>query len=163
MLDTTMLDMGSGYMALQNLYSEYSACLDEGEFEKWPEFFLDECEYRIQPRENHERKFPLSILWFESKGMMKDRIYGIRETLYHDPYYQRHIVSAPHVTGVEGDEIRSEANYLVLRTKRDELSEVFNVGRYIDVIRGTGDGLKFKSRLCIFDSELIRNSIIYPI
>lgn len=163
MLDTAMLDIGSGYMALLNLYSDYSACLDEGEFEKWPEFFLDECEYRIQPRENYERKLPLSILWFESKGMMKDRIYGIRETLYHDPYYQRHIVSAPRVSGVRGDEIRSEANYLVLRTKRDELSEVFNVGRYIDIIRRTDDGLKFRSRLCIFDSELIRNSIIYPI
>jgi len=158
-----MIDVSSGYMALQNLYSEYSACLDQGEFEKWPEFFLEECEYRIQPRENYERKMPLSIMWLESKGMLKDRVYGIRETLYHDPYYQRHIVSAPRVIVAEDGEIRSEANYLVLRTKQDELSEVFNVGRYIDVIRKTDEGLRFKSRLCIFDSELIPNSIIYPI
>ena len=158
-----MIDVSSGYMALQNLYSEYSACLDQGEFEKWPEFFLEECEYRIQPRENYERKMPLSIMWLESKGMLKDRVYGILETLYHDPYYQRHIVSAPRVIVAEDGEIRSEANYLVLRTKQDELSEVFNVGRYIDVIRKTDEGLRFKSRLCIFDSELIPNSIIYPI
>jgi len=158
-----MLDMSDGYMALQNLYCDYSACLDEGNSEKWPDFFLEECEYRIQPRENYERKLPLSIMWLESKGMLKDRVYGICETLYHDPYYQRHIVSAPRVTGVEGNEIRSEANYLVLRTKRDEFSEIFNVGRYIDTIRSTADGLKFRSRLCIFDSELIKNSIIYPI
>ena len=158
-----MIDVSSGYMALQNLYGEYSACLDQGEFEKWPEFFLDECEYRIQPRENYERKMPLSIMWLESKGMLKDRVYGIRETLYHDPYYQRHIVAAPRVITAEDDEIRSEANYLVLRTKQDELSELFSVGRYIDVVRKTDEGLKFKSRLCIFDSELIPNSIIYPI
>jgi salicylate 5-hydroxylase small subunit len=158
-----MIDLSSGYMALQNLYSDYSACLDQGDFEKWPEFFLEECEYRIQPRENYERKMPLSIMWLESKGMLKDRVYGIRETLYHDPYYQRHIVSAPRVISAEDDEIRSEANYLVLRTKQDELAEVFSVGRYIDVVRKTPDGLKFKSRLCIFDSELIPNSIIYPI
>jgi salicylate 5-hydroxylase small subunit len=158
-----MIDVSSGYMALQNLYSDYSACLDQGDFEKWPEFFLEECEYRIQPRENYERKMPLSIMWLESKGMLKDRVYGIRETLYHDPYYQRHIVSAPRVISAEDDEIRSEANYLVLRTKQDELAEVFSVGRYIDVVRKTPDGLKFKSRLCIFDSELIPNSIIYPI
>jgi salicylate 5-hydroxylase small subunit len=158
-----MIDVSSGYMALQNLYSEYSACLDQGNFEKWPEFFLEECEYRIQPRENYERKMPLSIMWLESKGMLKDRVYGIRETLYHDPYYQRHIVSAPRVITAEDEEIRSEANYLVLRTKQDELSEIFNVGRYIDIIRRTDEGLKFKSRLCIFDSELIPNSIIYPI
>jgi salicylate 5-hydroxylase small subunit len=158
-----MIDVSSGYMALQNLYGEYSACLDQGEFEKWPEFFLDECEYRIQPRENYERKMPLSIMWLESKGMLKDRVYGIRETLYHDPYYQRHIVAAPRVITAEDDEIRSEANYLVLRIKQDELAEVFNVGRYIDVVRKAPDGLKFKSRQCIFDSELIPNSIIYPI
>ena len=62
-----------------------------------------------------------------------------------------------------GNDIRSEANYLVIRTKRDELSEIFNVGRYIDTIRMMPQGLMFKSRLCIFDSELIKNSIIYPI
>ncbi|HWV39996.1 aromatic-ring-hydroxylating dioxygenase subunit beta [Pseudorhodoplanes sp.] len=158
-----MLDISGGYVALQNLYGEYSACLDAGDFERWPDFFLDECEYRIQARENYDRKLPLSILWLESRGMLKDRVYGIRETLYHDPYYQRHIVSAPRVIGVEGGEIRSEANYLVLRTKRDEFSEVFNAGRYIDVVRETPEGLRFKSRSCIFDSEVVKNSIIYPI
>jgi salicylate 5-hydroxylase small subunit len=50
-----MIDVSSEYIALQNLYSDYSACVDRGEFESWPEFFLDECEYRIQPRENYER------------------------------------------------------------------------------------------------------------
>ncbi len=72
--------------------------------------------------ENYERKLPLSIMWLESKGMLKDRVYAVRETLYHDPYYQRHIVSAPRVIGMIGNDIRSEANYLVIRTKRDELS-----------------------------------------
>ncbi len=158
-----MLAPNSDYLALQNLYSDYATCLDDGHLEEWPEFFLDECEYRIQPRENYERSLPLSIMWLESKGMLKDRVYGVRNTLYHDPYYQRHVVSAPRVTRIAGGEIRSEANYLVLRIKRDELPEILNVGRYIDTVRETPDGLKFKARLCIFDSELIQNSIIYPI
>ena len=51
------------------------------------------------PRENHERGFPLATLAFESKGMLRDRVYGIRETLFHDPYYQRHVVGAPLVRG----------------------------------------------------------------
>jgi len=104
-----MLDVGGGYVALQNLYAGYSACLDEGDFERWPGFFLDVCEYRIQARENYDRKLPLSILWLESKGMLKDRVYGIRETLYHDPYYQRHIVSAPRVHDIVDGAIHSEA------------------------------------------------------
>ncbi len=31
-----MLDVSDGYLALQNLYGAYSACLDDGDFEQWP-------------------------------------------------------------------------------------------------------------------------------
>ena len=65
------------------------------------------------PRENHERGFPLATLAFESKGMLRDRVYGIEETLFHDPYYQRHVVGAPLVRSVEGERIACEANYAV--------------------------------------------------
>jgi salicylate 5-hydroxylase small subunit len=94
---------------------------------------------------------------------LKDRVYCIRETLFHDPYYQRHVVGAPRVLGAAGDRINAEANYAVFRTKLSQETTVFNVGRYLDVIRRTPDGLKFESRLCIYDSEMIPNSIIYPI
>ena len=40
---------------------------------------------------------------------------------------------------------------------------MFNVGRYIDVVVRTPQGLKFASRLVVYDSEMIPNSIIYPI
>ena len=59
--------------------------------------------------------------------------------------------------------IASEANYAVFRTKLNELSTVFNVGRYIDTVVSTPRGLKFESRLVVYDSEMIPNSIIYPI
>jgi salicylate 5-hydroxylase small subunit len=95
--------------------------------------------------------------------MLKDRVYGIKETLFHDPYYQRHVTGAPLVHKVEAGHIESEANYAVFRTKLSEPTMVFNVGRYIDVIARTPAGLKFASRFCIYDSELIPNSIIYPI
>ena len=50
-----------------------------------------------------------------------------------------------------------------MRTKLSDASTVFNVGRYLDVIVQTSAGLKFASRECIYDSEMIPNSIIYPI
>jgi salicylate 5-hydroxylase small subunit len=151
------------YVALAQLYAEYAVAVDSGNWELWPEFFTDPCVYRLIPRENHERGFPLATLSFESKGMLKDRVYGIKETLFHDPYYQRHVVGAPLVRRVEEGRIHSEANYAVLRTKLSELSTVFNVGRYVDEVVRTPDGLRFASRLCIYDSEMIPNSIIYPI
>jgi salicylate 5-hydroxylase small subunit len=151
------------WYALTQLYADYASAVDSGDWDLWPEFFTDDCVYRLQPRENHERGFPLATLSFSSKGMLKDRAYGIRETLFHDPYYQRHVVGTPVVRSVEDGRIRSEAHYAVFRTKLSELSTVFNVGRYIDVVVRTPAGLKFASRECIYDSEMIPNSIIYPI
>jgi salicylate 5-hydroxylase small subunit len=151
------------YHALVQLHADYAAAVDSGDWDLWPEFFTDQCVYRLVPRENHDRGFPLATLSFESKGMLKDRVYGIRETLFHDPYYQRHVVGAPLVRGVDDGIIRCEANYAVFRTKLSELTTVFNVGRYVDEVVRTPQGLKFASRACIYDSEMIPNSIIYPI
>jgi salicylate 5-hydroxylase small subunit len=117
----------------------------------------------LQPRENFERGFPLATLSFTSKGMLKDRVYGIKETLFHDPYYQRHIVGSPAIRSAAPDRIECEANYAVFRTKLSDTSTVFNVGRYIDVVVRAPGGLKFASRQCIYDSEMIPNSIIYPL
>ena len=151
------------YLALTQLYADYAAAVSSSQWDLWPEFFTDECVYRLQPRENFDRGFPLATLSFESKGMLKDRVYGIRETLFHDPYYQRHVVGVPVVRVAEIDRFECEANYAVFRTKLSEPTTVFNVGRTIDVVVRTPAGLKFERRLVIYDSEMIPNSIIYPI
>jgi len=151
------------YYELNQLFANYASAVDSGNWDLWPDFFIDDCSYRLQPRENHERGFPLATLSFESKGMLRDRVYGIKETLFHDPYYQRHIIGAPVVRKEEGHRIHCEANYAVLRTKLSQDSTVFNVGRYIDIVERTPQGLKFASKLVVYDSEMIPNSIIYPI
>lgn len=151
------------YLQVSQLYADYARAVDSGDWNLWPEFFTEDCIYKLIPRENHERGFPLATLFFESKGMLKDRAYGIRETLFHDPYYQRHVVGAPLILKADKDRFEAQANYAVFRTKLSQESTVFNVGRYIDVIVRTPQGLKFESRHCVYDSEMIPNSIIYPI
>jgi salicylate 5-hydroxylase small subunit len=151
------------YFDLLNLYSDYAMVCDSDQWEKWPDFFVEDGTYRLQPRENFDQGLPLCLLALESKAMIKDRVYGVKETMYHDPYYQRHIVGTPRIVSVEGDRIISEANYTVIRTKFDGDSTILSVGYYHDVIVKTPEGLKLQSRLCVYDSEMIANSIIYPI
>ena len=150
-------------MEVEDLYARYSACVDSGNYEAWPEFFVEDCVYKLQPRENHDRGLPLCTLSFESKGMLKDRVFGATQTLFHQPYYQRHIVSGIQIVANEGGVVRAEANYLVIRTRKNELSDLLNAGRYFDrIVRENGE-LKFAERVAVFDSELIPNSIIHPI
>lgn len=148
--------------AIEDLYAAYVAALDERRFAEWPEFFTEECRYTLMPRENFERGLPLATLSFESRGMLRDRVYGITQTLFHEPYYQRHLITNLLVRPAD-DSYAVEANYLVLRTKAGALTEILSTGRCRDRIVRTGEGLRFAEKLVIFDSELIPNSIIYPL
>lgn len=148
---------------INRLNADYAAALDDKRFDDWPGFFTEDGRYQVQARENFDRGLPLSLMALESRGMMKDRVYGITQTIYHGPYYTRHVVGPARVLGEEGGVIRAEASYAVFRTKPGNVSEVYNVGRYIDDIVRNNAGLLFASRRCVYDSEMILNSLIYPI
>lgn len=150
-------------LEIDRLNARYAAALDERRFDDWPAFFLPEGRYIVQARENFERKLPLALIALESQGMMKDRVYGITQTIYHGPYYTRHVVGPCMLLGLEAGRIRAQANYAVFRTRPGEVSEVYNVGRYVDEIERTPEGLRLASRLCVYDSEMILNSLIYPV
>ena len=148
---------------VDRLNADYCAALDEKRFDDWPQFFVEDGQYKVQARENFDRGLPLALMALESRGMMKDRVYGVTQTIFHAPYYTRHIVSPARVVTIENGVIRSEAHYAVFRTRPGGVSEVYNVGRYIDDIEPTPEGLKFRSRLCVYDSEMVLNSLIYPV
>ena len=151
-------------LALHALYGDYAAVLDSGDIGAWPDFFTEDGVYRLQSRENFDRGLPLAMLAFESRAMLKDRVFGAQQTIFHDPYVQRHIVGLPRLLAREVDgTLHCEASYVVIRTKRDAMPEVLSVGRYVDRVVATPEGLRFAERLAIFDNDLIANSLIYPI
>ncbi len=149
-------------LRIEDLYAAYAACLDDAHYDEWPDFFTDDCTYRVVPRENYDRGLPLATLSFESKGMLRDRVYAVTQTLFHEPYYQRHLITG-FVIRADGGGFRVRANYLVVRTKAGALSELYNAGRYLDHIVDDAGTLRFREKICVFDSELIPNSLIYPI
>jgi salicylate 5-hydroxylase small subunit len=148
--------------AIDDLYAAYVHLLDERDYEAWIDLFVEDCIYVVKARENEDRGLPLAALAFESKGMLRDRIYGITNTLFHEPYYQRHIVSRPRVRASD-DGYLVDANYLVARTKAGALTEVYSAGRFRDRIVAVDGTLLFAEKRAIYDSELIPNSLIYPI
>lgn len=150
-------------LEIDQLNAAYAAALDEKRFAEWPEFFVEEGLYTVQARENFDRGLPLALIALESRGMMKDRVYGVTQTIYHAPYYTRHVLSPAQVLAQEGSLVRAQTHYAVFRTRPGNVSEVYNVGRYIDEIVRTDAGLKFAGRRCVYDSEMVLNSLIYPI
>lgn len=148
---------------VDQLNARYAAALDERRYNDWPEFFVEDALYKVQARENFDRQLPLALMVLESKGMMKDRVYGITQTIYHGPYYMRHVVSPAMVLEQEDGVVRAQANYAVFRTKPGSVSEVYNVGRYIDELVREDGVLRLRQRCCVYDSEMVLNSLIYPV
>ena len=151
------------YQALCELQALAAQSADSGRWTDWAELFTQDCLYLLQPRENFERGFPLATMMFESRGMLLDRAYAVTQTIFHDPYYQRHVVGPHLVLKAQDGRIHCESNYAVFRTKLSQETTVFNVGRYLDEVVSTPEGLRFAVRRAIYDSEMIPNSIIYPI
>ena len=148
---------------IEDLLQHYGAVLDNDALEQWPNFFTDECLYQVIPRENYDRGLPLALMRCESKGMLQDRVYAIRETLMYEPRYVRHVIGGVRITGQDDRGWRVEANYAVFETPLHELTRVFNVGRYLDRIVRQDGVLKFAEKQCVFDSLLVPNSIVIPI
>ena len=148
---------------VDQLNADYAAALDDMRFDEWPLFFMEDGRYKLQSRENFDRQFPLALMDLESRGMMKDRIYGVTQTIYHAPYYMRHVVGRARIVSSGPEGIGVETSYAVFRTRPAGVSVVYSVGRYLDVLNDEGGFLKFRSRLCVYDSEMVLNSLIYPI
>lgn len=154
--------------AIDRFNAAYADVLDQRRFAEWPDLFVPQGRYRVQARENAERGLPLCLLNFESQAMMRDRIVGATQTIYHAPYYTRHVIAPARITqdgeGSEADPLRAEANYAVFRTKPGGVSEVYQVGRYVDAfVAAEGGGWRLLERRCVYDSEMVLNSLIYPV
>jgi 3-phenylpropionate/cinnamic acid dioxygenase small subunit len=150
-------------LEIDELNAAYAACLDDGPLEDWPEFFTDDCRYEVIPRENHERGLPLAVMRCESKGMLVDRITALRRSSVYGPRALRHLIGGVRLTEVAADLVRAQANYAVLQTLPDEETTLFNAGRYLDCLVREHGTLKFRERLCVFDSVLVPGSLVYPI
>jgi salicylate 5-hydroxylase small subunit len=152
---------------VNQLNAAYAACLDDQRFDDWPVFFSEDGRYKVQSRENFEMGLPLALMDLESRAMMMDRIYGATQTIYHGPYYMRHVIGCARIVRFDKTTVEAETSYAVFRTKPGAsgggVAEVYSVGRYVDRIIRDADRLLFAERVCVYDSETILNSLIYPI
>jgi len=146
-----------------NLYSSYASALDDGPLEDWPQHFTDQCIYQIISRENIERDLPLAIMRCESRAMLEDRVTAVRETMLYEPRYLRHHITNIAICRDDDGYLTASANFSVIEVLTESLPRIAMTGRYSDEIEREGGHWKFRSKLCIYDSTLVPNSIIYPI
>lgn len=148
---------------VEELIHAYVQCIDDNDLEAWPDFFTEKCDYKVIPRENADQNLPVSVMFCDSKGMLRDRIVALRNANVFAPHFYRHLVSNVRVLGEEGGVISVQSNYLVMQTLLDGETKIYNAGKYVDKIVREGDTLKFQQKHCIFDTYRIQTLMVTPI
>lgn len=150
-------------LEIEDFHYEYCAALDAFELLRWCEFFTEDAVYRITARENADAGLAVGLVYAEGKAMLRDRAFAVEKTQMFAPRYLQHFVTNTRVLAVEGDEIRAQANYLLLQTLVEGPTTIHQAGRYYDRFVRRGDKLLLKERQCVYDTELIANDLVYPV
>jgi 3-phenylpropionate/cinnamic acid dioxygenase small subunit len=148
--------------SLRDFYDEYYSALDDLRLREWPEFFTEDCIYRVIPRENYEAGYTLSTIYAESRGMLIDRVLGLTRTQMYAPRYYRRFPGVPRIVSREGEGVRTRHNLLVVQTLIDKKTEIVLSAVCHDVVVTDDERLRLRERIVVFDSEMIPNSLIYP-
>jgi anthranilate 1,2-dioxygenase small subunit len=150
-------------LELEQLCADYVYCLDADELERWPDFFTEDCFYRITSAENYEAGLPLGLIYATSRDMLKDRVSALREANIYEPQRYRHLVSSIKIVGETAGVLDLVANFLVVRTMQDGDMTIFGAGRYVDQVRRDGDSWKFARKIVVLDSRQIDTLLAIPI
>lgn len=150
-------------LELHDLYTAYADCLDSDALERWPDFFTEDCRYRITSAENYEAGMPLGLIYATSRDMLRDRVSALREANIYEPQRYRHIVSGIAIAGEAAGALDVRASFVVVRTMQDGAMSLFAAGRYIDrVVRGA-EGWRFAQKEVVLDSRLIDTLLAIPL
>ena len=150
-------------LELEQLYTDYVHCLDSDELEHWPDFFTEDCFYRVTSAENYEAGMPLGLIHATSRNILKDRVSALREANIYEPQRYRHLVSSIKIVEKHGDTLDLAANFMVVRTMQEGDMTLFGAGRYVDQVKLADGVWKFARKNVVLDSRQIDTLLAIPL
>ena len=151
-------------LKVERFLFDYVDCLNEKRYEEFPSFFKeDDCHYEVQSKENEDLGLTTPIMGCYSHGMIRDRVAQLVDnTLTYRRLNLRHFISNIRIDeGKSG--INLNANFQVMQSDLEGVSELYLVGRYEDKLILDRDELKLISKRAILDSFSVPNMLAVPV
>ncbi len=152
-------------LTVENLLARYVHAIDDDRLEAWPDFFIEQARYRITTAENHARGLPLSLVFADSRAMLRDRVSALRHANVYEAQRYRHSVSAVLAERVDADTARAVSSFQVARIMHDGETLLFATGRCLDRIRLVGEQgpPQFEERVVVLDSRRVDTLLAIPL
>jgi 3-phenylpropionate/cinnamic acid dioxygenase small subunit len=148
---------------LSQLNAEYARAIDDDRLEYWPDFFTQDCLYKITSADNHRRGLPVGLVYADSRGMLRDRVTALREANIYERQTYRHLVGVPALVDNADGPLRAETPFLVVRIMRDGQMDLFATGRYVDLLVEEEGALRFRERIVVCDSSRVDTLLAIPL
>ena len=149
--------------AVEDFHAEYCAALDNGDVEAWPNFFTENCLYRVTELENAINNFPVGLVYAEGRNMLRDRAVAISRTQMFAPRQMLHFVSNVRILDADHEFIVAQSNYMLLQTLVEGATTLHQAGRLFDRFERNGNFLLLKERQAVYDTAVIANDLAYPV
>ena len=147
---------------IATLNAEYARAIDDDRLEAWPDFFVEECLYRITTADNHAQGLQAGMIWCDTRDMIRDRVVSLRKANVYERQRYRHIVGQSAVLPSQVA-LKTETPFLVVRIMRDGKTDLFATGRYLDEVVEEDGVLKFRERTVVCDSSRIDTLLAIPL
>jgi anthranilate 1,2-dioxygenase small subunit len=148
---------------IEDLLHAYAHALDDGQIERWPDFFSEDGIYHVATREGHEAGLPIGIMRCVGRGMMLDRVKAFHTANIFEPHSYNHLVGRPALAlGAAPGSIASRTNFQVVRIMQDGRTDLFATGKYLDTIVLEG-GAKLQERIVVLDSRQVDILLVMPL
>ncbi|WP_225709444.1 aromatic-ring-hydroxylating dioxygenase subunit beta [Bradyrhizobium cenepequi] len=148
---------------INHVQNAYARCIDDGKLEEWPDFFEDDCVYKITTVDNYAQGLEAGVIFANSKGMLRDRVASLREANIYERHLYRHFLGQAWIISEVADEVRSETSFIVARIMRDGTTDVYATGRYVDAYRLNGGKPKLRERIVVCDSSRFDTLLALPL
>jgi anthranilate 1,2-dioxygenase small subunit len=151
------------FQMIVRLQADYCRCIDGGDLESWPDFFSDDCVYRITTADNHRQGYEAGVISATSRGMLTDRVTALRQANIYERHSYRHILGQPAILEETERGALSETSFMVVRIMRDGTTDIYATGIYLDRHQIEGDVLKLAQRIVVCDSSRFDTLLALPL
>jgi 3-phenylpropionate/cinnamic acid dioxygenase small subunit len=149
---------------IAQLNAANAAAIDADRLEEGPGFFLEQCLYKVTTADNVAKGYQAGIIYADTRAMLTDRIFALREANIYERQRYRHILGMPLIQGEADGVVRVETSFLVIRTMREGQMDVFVAGVYLDKVqRDQAGAWRYAERIVVCDSQRFDTLLAIPL
>ena len=148
---------------VDDLYAAHAQTLCDGDLDKWPDYFTEDCLYKLVSRANYERNLLLGPIFSESRGALIDRARAVKTALVYAPRAVCYVVGSVRIVGRADKGWDTRSMFSAYQTFVEGDSKLMMCGRTFDRVVLDGDTAKFSRRVVVYDNERVPSAVVYPL